>query len=104
MYYRNNLGYKYPNKSDEHMIKVKHLRDTHFDENYSYLDKSLLYKIKRVILWFALNLLAFPVCTIRYGLKIYGKENLRKHKKLFKDGAITICNHVLMWDYLCVLK
>mgnify|MGYP003289848611 CR=1 FL=1 len=34
MYYKEDLGYKYPNSSDEHMITVKHIRDTHFDENY----------------------------------------------------------------------
>ena len=41
MAYRKDLGYVYPERSDEHMITVKHLRDTHFDENYEYLDKSL---------------------------------------------------------------
>ena len=104
MSYRKDLGYIYPNRSDEHMITVKHLRDTNFDENYPYLDKSLWFKIKRVILWVVLNLLAFPVCTIRHGLKIEGRSIIKKHKALFKDGAITVCNHVLMWDYLCVLK
>ena len=37
-------------------------------------------------------------------VKIYGKKNYRKHKKEYKNGAITIANHVFMWDYLCVLK
>ena len=32
MYYKEDLGYVYPERSDEHMITVKHLRDTHFDE------------------------------------------------------------------------
>lgn len=104
MYYRNNLGYKYPDRSDEHMITVKHLRDTHFDENYMYYNKTWWYKFLRGILFVCLHLLAFPVCTLRHGLKIYGKDNFRKNKKYFKDGAITIANHVLMWDYLCVLK
>ena len=36
MYYRHNLDYKYPDRSDEHMITVKHLRDTNFDENYKF--------------------------------------------------------------------
>ena len=43
MYYRHQLNYAYPDKSDEHMISVKHLRDTHFDENYQYLPN----KVKR---------------------------------------------------------
>ena len=76
MYYRHNLDYKYPEKSDEHMITVKHLRDTNFDEKFNYLDKSLWYKIKRVILWILLNTVVFLVVTIRHGLKIYGKKNM----------------------------
>ena len=104
MYYRHNLDYKYPEKSDEHMIHVKHLRDTHFDENYEYVEKGLWYKIKRGTLQVALNTVGFLACRIRHGVKFYGRENLKKHKDLFKNGAITISNHVLMWDYLCVLR
>ena len=104
MYYKEDLGYVYPSRSDEHMISVKHLRDTHFDVNYNYYDKTFFNKVKRFVLRIALYLVGFPVCTIRHGLKIYGRENLKKHKELLKNGAITICNHVLMWDYICVMK
>lgn len=104
MYYKEDLGYVYPERSDEHMITVKHLRDTHFDENYNYYDKTFWNKIKRGVLWVALNTVGFLAVTIRHGLKIYGRDKLKKYKKDLKNGAITICNHVFMWDYLCVLK
>ena len=104
MNYRKNLGYVYPNKSDEHMIHVKHLRDTNFDEHYQYLEKGLWAKIKRGVLLVALYLVGYHAATLRYGLKIHGRKNLKKHKELLKNGAITVCNHVLMWDYICVLK
>lgn len=105
MYYKHDLDcYKYPERSDEHMITVKHLRDTHFDENYQYLEKGFWHKFKRAVLWILLNPFVFTVCTIRYGLKIYGRKEFKKRKKEFKNGAITVSNHVLMWDYLCVLK
>ena len=81
MYYVHDKTIKYPEKSDEHMITVKHLRDTHFDENYEYLPKGFWHKCVRVLLWLALNLLAFPVCSFRYGLRIYGRKNLNKYKK-----------------------
>lgn len=90
MYYRNNLVYKYPDRSDEHMITVKHLRDTHFDENYMYYNKTWWYKFLRGILFVCLHLLAFPICTLRHGLKIYGKDNFRKNKKYFKDGPLQL--------------
>ncbi|MBR2904083.1 MAG: 1-acyl-sn-glycerol-3-phosphate acyltransferase [Clostridia bacterium] len=103
MYYRHNLTYDYPERSDEHMIKVKHLRDTHFDENYEYMPKGFWNKFKRVLLWIVLNPLVLTVVKIRHGVRIFGRKNIRKHKAALKGGAITISNHVFMWDYLCVL-
>ena len=74
MAFRESLGYFYPEHSNVHMITVKHLRDTKFDEHYPYLDKSFWYKVKRVALWICLNLVAFLVITIRHGLKIHGRK------------------------------
>lgn len=104
MYYKEDLGYVYPERSDEHMLEVKHLRDTHFDENYEFLNKSIWFKMSRGILWLGLQLIGFPFVTLKYGLKIYGRKEFKKNKHLFKNGAITIANHVLFLDYLCVLK
>ena len=74
MYYRHNLDYVYPDRSDEHMIEVKHLRDTHFDENHRYYNKTFGYKILRFFLSVALYLVVWHVVTIRHGLKIYGRK------------------------------
>ena len=104
MYYRHDLPYEYPDKCDEHMIEVVHKRDVVLDENYPYLPKSKGYKLLRGIYWFLINLIVFPLMRLTHGLKIYGKKNLKKHKEVLKNGAITISNHVFYWDYLCVLK
>ena len=104
MYYRHELDIKYPIKSDEHMITVKHLRDVNFDENYPFRDRTLWYKIKRGFYFLLINTIVFPVARIKHGLRIYGRKNLRKNKALLKNGAITISNHVMMWDFLCILR
>ena len=104
MYYRHELDIKYPEKSDEHMITVKHLRDVNFDENYPFRDRTFWYKVKRGLYFLLLNTIVFPVARIKHGLRIYGRKNLRKNKELLKDGAITISNHVMMWDFLCILR
>ncbi|MGI6315330.1 MAG: lysophospholipid acyltransferase family protein [Christensenellales bacterium] len=104
MYYRHSMQYDYPDRSDAHMMEVVHQVDTHFDEHFPYLDESFGYKLARAGLWLALNTFVFPVCSMRYGLKISGREHLRANRKLFRDGAITICNHVFRWDYICVMK
>ena len=103
MYYRHNLDIKYPERSDEHMITVKHLRDINVDENYPFVEKGFWAKTKRFLLSVGLHIFGYLLTPIRYGLKIHNRKILKKHKELLKDGAITICNHVLMWDYLCIL-
>lgn len=104
MYYRHNLNYQYPEKSDAHMIEVKHLRDSNFDQTYPYYPKSFWYKLCRGVYWLGVTLIVFPLLHLTHGLRIEGKENLKKHKKELKNGAITISNHVFYWDFLCVLK
>lgn len=104
MYYFEDLGYIYPSRSDEHMLIVKKIRDTHFDGDYHYYDKRFFYRFKRFLFFLAFNIIVVPVCTLAHGLKIKGKKNIKKNKKLFKNGAITISNHVFLWDFLCVLK
>jgi len=104
MYYRHNLKYDYPERSDGHMITVKRIFKTNFDEKYPYYKKGFGVKFKRAALFVFMNLIMFPLCTIRYGLRIHGRKNLKKYKEHFKDGAITVCNHVLMWDNICVMK
>lgn len=104
MYYKHNLDYKYPDRSDEHMITVEHLRDVNVDANYPYLDKSFRFKVIRSLYWLAVTTVVFPVMRFSHGLKIYGKENYKKHKDEYKNGGITVSNHVFYWDYLCVLK
>ncbi len=104
MYYRHELGYEYPERSDQHMIEVKHVRKVTLDENYPYLPQGALYKLLRGVYWLGLNLIVFPLMRLTHGLHIYGKKNLKKHKKALGNGAITVSNHVFYWDYLCVLK
>lgn len=104
MYYKHNLDYKYPERSDEHMIKVKRKRDINFDENYPYANKSFCFKLLRCGYFILLNVIIFPLLRLTHGLKIYGKENYKNHKQSFKNGAITISNHVFLWDFLCVSK
>ena len=81
MYYRHNLDYKYPERSDEHMIEVKHVRDTNFDVNYPYLDKSFLFKVKRVIYWTLVNAIVFPLMRLTHGLRISERIILRSTRQ-----------------------
>ena len=104
MYYKHNLNFQYPDRCDEHMLRVERVKKIEFDEAYPYLPHGVGYKFLRAAYWVILNVAVFPLCRLVYGLRIHGKKNLKKHKTVLKNGAITISNHVFMWDYLCVLR
>ncbi|GHV60710.1 hypothetical protein AGMMS49587_02970 [Spirochaetia bacterium] len=99
-----NLGIKYPEVPDEHMNPKPKIYDSVFDEQYPYLDKTPGFKLWSGFIYFAIWTLVFILCPIRYGLRIEGRSILKKHKKLFKNGAMTVANHVMRWDFLCILQ
>ena len=103
MYYRHDLHYQYPDKCDAHMIPVKHLWDVNLDANYPYLQKSFGFKCQRALLHLLQYTLLPVVMWVRHGLHIHGKEKLRENKAIFSNGLLTISNHVLMWDYICIM-
>lgn len=96
--------FPYPEKTDQHYLEIHKNRGLVFDASYPYLEKSGLFRFKKVMIRIFLNVLVFLVVTIRMGLKIEGRKNLKKHKNVLENGVISVCNHVHMWDYLAVLK
>ncbi len=104
MYYRHNLNYEYPPRSDQHMIDVPHLWDVDLNEQYPYLQKSLWFKIQRVFLRLALYGFMFFLLRITHGLRIHGREKLKKYEAELENGFITVSNHVFMWDFICIMK
>ena len=96
--------YPYPENTDEHYLVVKKDNGLVFDENYHYIEKSFFFNLMRRIIYGVIFCIVFPMTRIRLGLRIYGKQNIRKNKKLIKQGAITMANHVHMWDYLSVMN
>ena len=97
------LGLTYPEQLDGRMVKMKIVRQVVIDENYPFLEKSVKYKFLRFGLHVIVHGLMHFLSILRFGLKIEGRKNLRKHRKLLKDGAMTICNHVHRWDFPFVL-
>ncbi|MBO4615478.1 MAG: 1-acyl-sn-glycerol-3-phosphate acyltransferase [Bacteroidales bacterium] len=79
-------------------------KDIKFDETYTYLDKSFKFNILNAFMYFVAWFVAFPLNRIRFGLKIEGRDKIRKNRKLFANGVMTVCNHVHRWDMICVLQ
>ena len=98
------LGIVYPEKPDGHMVEVIPLREVTIDENYPFLNKSFKFKFIRFFMYIGIFVLVFPLSIIRYGIKVEGRDILRKHRKLFKNGAMTVSNHVQRWDFLFIAQ
>lgn len=103
MKYKHGLKFDYPKDIHGHMISPKQVRNDKLDENFNYYNKSKWFRFKQWLFQvFVFICLVFPVNYLRYGCKIKGRNILKKYKKIYKDGFISVCNHVFEWDYICV--
>ena len=96
--------YPYPEITDRHYLEIHMDRGLVFDASYPYIDRSKWFVFKQNVVRFLLNVVVFPATVIRLGLKVEGRENIKKHKAVLDNGVISVCNHVHMWDYLAVMK
>ncbi len=96
--------FPYPEDTDRHYLEVHMDRGIVFDQNYPYVDQSRSMRFKRSLIRVLLNVVVFPVATVRLGLRIEGRQNLRKHRDELRNGAVSCANHVHMWDYIGVMK
>lgn len=79
-------------------------REMTIDENYPYVDDRLSYRIKTCLTYsILLKVVVNLMLRIKMGLRIRGKEVLKKHRNGLSHGAITIANHVFRLDCPCVL-
>ncbi len=92
--------YPFPLYTDQHYLIVKKNDGTVFDEHYPYVDTSKKMRFKMWLARILLFILVFPLERLVMGLKVEGKENLKKHPELLKGGAVSISNHVHKWDYV----
>ncbi|MCQ2192983.1 MAG: 1-acyl-sn-glycerol-3-phosphate acyltransferase [Paludibacteraceae bacterium] len=66
--------------------------------DYPYIDHSFYYKFWNFLYYLQSRTLINFLQYFRYGFRLKGKENITKNKHLFKNGAMTVCNHVFRWD------
>ena len=95
--------YLFPEKTDQHYLPVKHKVDTVFDENYPFVDKSFSYRFKESLMRFLCATVGFAAVRTRSLLKVEGRENLKKHKEIIKNGIVSAVNHVFIWDFIGIM-
>lgn len=95
--------FPYPEETDRHYLEVKRDRGLIFDRDYPYVDRRPLFRFKQALVRLLLYLIVFPAARIRLGLRVEGRENLKKHRDVLKQGVVSCCNHVHMWDYIAIM-
>lgn len=81
-----------------HLLPVDQLYDTEVGHDYPYIDHSFHYKLWNFLYYLQSRTLINFLQYFRYGFRLRGKENIKKNKELFKNGAMTVCNHTFRWD------
>lgn len=96
---------QYPEENPfERTLFPKQIKHIDFDEHYPYINDSGKYRFN--LLWgyyLVIHGLLRLKLRIQMGLRIRGREVLKKYKSELKHGAITIANHVYRLDCPCVL-
>lgn len=101
--YKTGLKFTYPDKIDGHMIDPKQVRNIDLNGQYPFYRSSKWFRFWQNMLNLLVWIVAIPIVSLRYGLIVKGKKNLRGENRIkIKNGFITTCNHVFDWDYLCV--
>jgi 1-acyl-sn-glycerol-3-phosphate acyltransferase len=98
------LGLQYPEQPDAHMLEHPAEIELTLDERYPFLDTSWPFRFKSALLYLGIFTLVFFISPLRFGLRIEGRRLLKKHRSLFRNGAMTVSNHVLRWDLLIILQ
>lgn len=95
--------FPYPEQTDRHYLVVRKDRGLVFDKDYPYVDRRFRFRFVQALVRVLLYLIVFPAARIRLGLKVEGRQNLKKHRDVLRQGVVSCCNHVHMWDYIAVM-
>ncbi|MCL1928812.1 MAG: 1-acyl-sn-glycerol-3-phosphate acyltransferase [Treponema sp.] len=98
------LDVVYPSELDGHTDKLNITHEVIVDKNYPFLEKTFSFRFMRGLMYTGIFTVVFIMNVLVYGLKVEGRKILRKNKKVLKNGAMTVSNHVHRWDYLFVLQ
>ena len=90
-------GIDYPEDNPQtRLFKAKQDREFVVDENYPFVDDRLSWKLEQKLWGYPIVLhfvVGFLNLQCKYGLRIEGREWLKKYEKELAGGAITLGNH-----------
>ena len=105
MFHPRSKKYPYTDYTDQHYLVVKKNNGQVFDANYPYFDNSFKLKFAKFWVRVLMYILIWPIlCFFMMGLKVKGRKKLKYYKDQLKDGAVTISNHIHLWDFIANMR
>ena len=100
-----NEGKTFPDDPTTQLVKQTIVRHVDVeDPSYPFLNRSPGALIWRIVAYWIIFVPGRIMQRLRYGLRIEGKANLKKHKSELKNGALIVCNHVYRWDFMAIVE
>lgn len=97
------IGMEYPEDDpDARLVPAVKVRDLRFDENYKFIDDSLSFKLGRTLIYCLLHSVYGFINWLFYGLRFEGRDVLRRYRKEFSDGIVSVANHCYPWDGMAI--
>lgn len=88
----------------QHLLEHPDVHPVTVDESYPYEDDSPKFRrLNRFYYWNA-KWVVRPLNYLRYGYRVRGLDTVRRHAELFKQGGLTVSNHMFRWDVCGVLQ
>lgn len=99
------MGIDYPEDDPyQRLYHPEYIYNTVIDEHYPYQEEVFKYEwLHKLLLWFFLKVVVATMLRVKMGLRIKGRERLKKYKKELASGAITVANHMYRLDCPCAL-
>lgn len=103
--YLPDVGIDYP-ESDPYvgLVHYEKLRDFKFDESYPFLDDSLWFKLHQAGDYFLCFVILRIANAVKFGIRFRGRDVLRRYRREFRKGIVSICNHCYPWDGAAVAQ
>ena len=99
------VGMEYPEDDPlARLVPFKKKRDLKFDETYPFLEDTFAFKLQRHLAYFLVFGPYYLVNWLKYGINYEGRGILKKYRKEFADGVVSVSNHCYALDGMCIAE
>ncbi len=103
--YLPDTGAEYPEDNPfASLVPSVQLREVKFDDSYPYLDRSLSFRLQNMLAYFLVFIPYYLINRLVYGVRFEGRGILRKYRKEFSKGIVSVANHCYRWDGMAIAE